>query len=79
MGEDGKPAPAGLVPTLHQSLDQRIFLAGTAEDVAESIAWYRDLLGVEDLLVFPGMPGDRYDVVEEQMARIAHEVLPLVP
>jgi len=76
MGADGKPAPAGLVPTLDESLDQRIFLAGTAEDVAESIAWYRDMLGLTDLLVFPGMPGDRYDVVEEQMARIADEVLP---
>ena len=78
MGPDGAPAPAGLIPTLDESLHQRIFLTGTAEDVAESIAWYQDLLGIEDLLVFPGMPGDHYDVVEEQMSRIAEEVLPLL-
>ena len=42
------------------------------------INWYRDLVGVEELLLFPGMPGDSYDVVEEQMARLAEEVLPLL-
>jgi alkanesulfonate monooxygenase SsuD/methylene tetrahydromethanopterin reductase-like flavin-dependent oxidoreductase (luciferase family) len=78
MGQDGKPAAAGLVPTLEESLDQRIFLAGSPEDLAESIAWYRELVGVEDLLLFPGMPGDPYDVVEAQMERLANEVLPLL-
>jgi hypothetical protein len=46
--------------------------------MADSIGWYRDLVGVENLLLFPGMPGDSYDVVEEQMARLAEEVLPLL-
>ena len=78
MGADGRPAPAGLVPTLEESIDQRIFLPGSPEDLADSIGWYRDLVGVEDLLLFPGMPGDSYDVVEEQMARLAEEVLPLL-
>jgi len=78
MGADGRPAPAGLVPTLEESLDQQIFLAGSPVDLADSIGWYRDLVGVEELLLFPGMPGDSYDVVEEQMARLAEEVLPLL-
>ena len=78
MGQDGKPAAAGLVPTLEESLDQRIFLAGSPEGLAESIAWYQELVGVEDLLLFPGMPGDPYDVVEAQMERLANEVLPLL-
>tara|TARA_B110000438_G_scaffold171771_1_gene164137 strand:- start:168 stop:524 length:357 start_codon:yes stop_codon:yes gene_type:complete len=78
MGADGRPAQAGLVPTLEESLDQHIFLAGSPVDLADSIGWYRDLVGVEELLLFPGMPGDSYDVVEEQMARLAEEVLPLL-
>ncbi len=54
-----------------------MWLVGTADDVAEQIAWYRDHLGgVEDLIIFPAMPGDRYDNVAEQLHRLAEDVLP---
>ena len=76
MGDDGKPAPMGLVPTLEETLDQKIFAIGTAEDVAEQIAWYDEQIGLENLLLFPGMPGDRYDDIEEQLGRLAGDVLP---
>ena len=76
MGEDGKPAPMGLVPTLEETLDQKIFAVGTAEDVAEQIAWYDEQIGLENLLLFPGMPGDRYEDIEEQLGRLAGDVLP---
>ncbi len=79
MGENGKPAEPGLIPSLEESIDNKVWLVGTAEDVAEQIAWYRDELGgIENLTFFPGMPGDKYDKVEEQVQRIAEGVLPLL-
>ena len=78
MGPDGKPAPPGLIPTLEQSIDQKMCLVGRAEDVAETINWYDEQIGLENLLLFPAMPGDPYEEVEEQLHRIAEEVLPLL-
>ena len=79
MGPDGKPAKPGLIPTLEQSMDQRMHLVGTAEDVAEAINAYDEQIGLENLLLFPAMPGDPYEEVEEHLHRIAEEVLPLLP
>jgi alkanesulfonate monooxygenase SsuD/methylene tetrahydromethanopterin reductase-like flavin-dependent oxidoreductase (luciferase family) len=76
MGAEGKPAAAGLIPGLEESIDQRIWLVGTADDVGEQIEWYRDLLGVENLMLFPMMPGDSYTAVEDQLGRLATDVLP---
>lgn len=77
MGEGGKPAEPGLIPSLEESIDNKVWLVGTADDVAEQIAWYRDHLGgLENLTFFPGMPGDSYDKVEDQVHRIAEGVLP---
>ncbi len=77
MGPDGKPSPPGLIPTLDESLDNETWLVGSADDVAEGIARYRDEFGgIENLVLFPGMPGDPYGQVEEQLERIAADVLP---
>ena len=77
MGPDGKPAAAGLIPSLEESLENRVWLIGTADDVAEGIDWYRDQLGgLEHLVLFPAMPGDTYDKVDDQLHRIAEGVLP---
>jgi alkanesulfonate monooxygenase SsuD/methylene tetrahydromethanopterin reductase-like flavin-dependent oxidoreductase (luciferase family) len=51
---------------------------GTPEDVAEGIAFYRDLLGLRHLTIFPHLLGDPYKKADEQMARFVDEVLPLV-
>ena len=77
MGPDGKPSPPGLIPTLDESLDNKTWLVGSADDVAEGIAQYRDEFGgIENLVLFPGMPGDPYSQVEDQLERIAADVLP---
>ena len=77
MGPDGKPAAPGLIPTLEESLDNRTWIVGDADQVCAEIDRYRtELGGLEDLMLFPGMPGDRYDAIEEQFERLANDVLP---
>ncbi|MYE65092.1 MAG: LLM class flavin-dependent oxidoreductase [Acidimicrobiaceae bacterium] len=79
MGPDGRPAKPGLIPTLEESLDQKTWVVGSPEQVAEFINSYDERIGLENLLLFPAMPGDPYGKVEEQLHRIAEEVLPLLP
>ncbi len=76
MGGDGKPAPMGLIPTLEESLEQRIFVVGSADDVAEQIAWYDEQVGLETVLLFPAMPGDTFAEIEQQLNRLSTDVMP---
>jgi alkanesulfonate monooxygenase SsuD/methylene tetrahydromethanopterin reductase-like flavin-dependent oxidoreductase (luciferase family) len=78
MAADGKPAQAGLIPTLEESVAQKTMLIGTAEEVAEGVQFYKDLLGLEYLTIFPHLLGDPYAKADEQMARFQQEVVPLV-
>jgi alkanesulfonate monooxygenase SsuD/methylene tetrahydromethanopterin reductase-like flavin-dependent oxidoreductase (luciferase family) len=78
MGEDGKPAKPGLIPTLDESIENKTILLGSPEQVAEGIQFYRDLLGVEHLTIFPHFLGDSYKKADEQLARFIEEVVPLV-
>jgi alkanesulfonate monooxygenase SsuD/methylene tetrahydromethanopterin reductase-like flavin-dependent oxidoreductase (luciferase family) len=77
-GADGGPAPAGLIPTLEDSVAQRIWVIGSPEEVAEGIDFYRDLLGLEHLTIYPHFPGDTYQQTEEQLFRFAEQVRPLI-
>ena len=77
MGADGKPAEAGLIPSLDESIDGRVWLVGTADQVAEQLSWYDDHLGgLDNVVFFPGMPGDPYSKIEEQLHRLSEGVLP---
>jgi len=79
MAADGRPAAPGLIPTLEESLDQKVWIVGTAEDVAEGIADYGERLGgLQHLTLFPNFPGETYDEAAEHMLRIGEEVLPLL-
>lgn len=78
MGPDGRPAPPGLVPTLEESTAQKTWAVGTAEEVAELVAYHRDTLGLEHLVLFPHFPGHTYDMAAEQMRRFAEEVVPML-
>ena len=78
MGPDGKPTAPGLIPTLEESMDQKVWAVGTPEQVAECIQFYKELLGLADLTIFPSYPGDTYEKAEEQIQRFAQEVLPLL-
>jgi hypothetical protein len=60
------------IPRIHKT-----WLVGTADDIVEGIAFYDDLLGgLENLVIFPDMPGDPYSRTAEQLTRFAQEVLP---
>ena len=78
MGADGKPAQPGLIPTLEESVEQRVWVIGSPEEVAEGIGRYRDTLSMQRLTIFPQCPGDTYAETEEQMARYMEEVVPLL-
>jgi hypothetical protein len=79
MGADGKPAPAGLIPTLEESVENRTWVIGSPQEVAEGIAFYRDALGgLADLCLFPNFSGDTYAKTDEQITRYAEEVRPLL-
>jgi len=78
MGPDGKPSPPGLIPTLDESIENKTILLGTPEDVAADVQFYKDLLGMEYLTIFPHLLGDSYKQADEQMARFKEEVIPLI-
>ena len=78
MGDDGKPAAPGLIPTLEQSIENRTWIVGSPEQVAEGIARYRDELALQDLCLFPNFSGDSYDKTDEQLTRYAEQVRTLL-
>ncbi len=78
MGDDGKPAKAGLIPTLEESIENKTILVGTPEGVAADVQFLKDLLGFEHLTIFPHLIGDPYPKANEQMERFIAEVVPLV-
>ena len=75
-GPDGRPASVGWIPTLEEAMEQRIFLVGTADDVAEQLSRDMEELPVGHVTIFPVCLGDTYDQYEDQIARIAEVVLP---
>lgn len=73
---DGSASPPGLIPTLEQSIDQGTWLVGNPDTVAEGLARWRDDLALHDIALVPNFPGDTYDRTEEQLERLATDVLP---
>ena len=59
-------------------MKQRTILVGTAEEVAEQVQDYKDLLGLDRLTIFPHLLGDPYTKAVEQMERFMTDVVPLV-
>lgn len=70
--------PFGYAPELEDSVEQRVMAIGSYEDVAETIGFYQDLLGLEHLVVFPDFPGLSREQMDEQLEILATEVLPRV-
>ena len=73
-----QPVGPGLIPSLEESIDNKTWVVGTPEDVAEGIAFYRDTIGVDYITLFPQFAGDPYGLVEDQLHRFAEDVIPLL-
>ena len=78
IGADGRPAAPGLIPSLEESMRQQTILCGSPEEVAAGVQSLRDLLGMEQMVVFPHLIGDPYAKAVEQMERFMVDVVPLV-
>ena len=77
-GPDGNPAPQGWIPTLEDAMEQRMALVGSADDVAEQVRSRIDELGATAITIHPLCLGDPYEAIDEQVARFADEVRPLL-
>ena len=61
MGADGKPAPPGLIPTLEESVEQKVWIIGSPEEVAEGIAELPRRAVDEPPDRVPALPRRHYD------------------
>lgn len=73
---DGSETPFDHRPPIEDSIDQRVMAIGSTDEVAETLASYRDLLGCEHLVLFFDMPGLTREQMDDQLELTAHEVLP---
>ena len=66
----------GFQPTLEDSNAQRIMAIGSVEDVAETVSFYRDLVGLEHICLFLDLPGLRREEIDEQLHLFAEDIIP---
>jgi alkanesulfonate monooxygenase SsuD/methylene tetrahydromethanopterin reductase-like flavin-dependent oxidoreductase (luciferase family) len=69
-------SPFGFQPTLEDSVGQQAMAIGSVDDVVDAIGRWRELLGLEHLVIFMDMPGVTREQVDTQLHLIAEEVLP---
>jgi alkanesulfonate monooxygenase SsuD/methylene tetrahydromethanopterin reductase-like flavin-dependent oxidoreductase (luciferase family) len=75
-GPDGGPRPDDFHPTLEDSMEQRICIVGTADEVAAQLRERIDDVGVRHLTIFPMCLGETYDRYDDQVTRFAEDVIP---
>ena len=63
-------------PSLEESMALQVMAIGSVDDVVDTLAMYRDLLGLEHLVLFPDLPGLSREQLDEQLHLIAEEVMP---
>ena len=49
---------------------------GSVDDVVDTLGAWRDLLGLEEIVLFPDLPGLTREQLDGQLHLIAEEVLP---
>jgi alkanesulfonate monooxygenase SsuD/methylene tetrahydromethanopterin reductase-like flavin-dependent oxidoreductase (luciferase family) len=77
-GPDGGVPPDGWIPTLENAIDQCIALVGTADEVAGQLSDRISQLSATNVAFFPLCLGDTYDRYNDQLRRLAEDVLPNV-
>lgn len=70
--------PFDFRPEAEESIRQRTLACGSAEDVAETISFYIDLLGIEHISLFLDFPSLSAEQMNEQLQRVAADVMPLL-
>ena len=75
---DGSKVPFGFQPTLEDSVGQRIWAIGSADDVVDVLGMSRELLDLKHLCIFFDFPGLTRAEIDEQLHLVAEEVMPLV-
>ena len=73
---DGSPTPFDHKPPLEDTIAQQMMAIGSVDEVAGTLADYRDLLGCEHFVLFFDMPGLTREQMDEQLELTATEVLP---
>lgn len=63
-------------PTLEESMARQVMAIGSVDDVVDTLGMYRDLLGLEQIVLFPDLPGLTREQLDEQLHLIADEVMP---
>ena len=72
----GGAVPFDFQPALEDSVGQQVMAIGSVDDVVETLGYWRDLLGLEEIVLFPDLPGLTREQLDEQLHLIAEEVLP---
>jgi len=75
-GPDGNKAPFDFAPTVEQSLEQKIQLIGSVDDVVDGLGFWRDLLDLRHVCFFFDLPGLSREEMNEQMHLMVEEILP---
>lgn len=72
----GGEVPFDHRPSIEDSIDQRQMLIGSVDEVVDMLSAYRELLDLEHVVLFFDMPGLTQEQMDEQLQRMAREVLP---
>lgn len=73
---DGSKVAFDHCPTLEESVDQKIQLVGSVDDIVDGVGFWRDLLDLKHLCVFFDFPGVSRDEMNEQLYLFGNEVMP---
>ena len=73
---DGQKLAFGVQPSLEESVDQRIQLIDSVDNVAEALAMYIERFGIEHFCFFLDLPGLTREQMNEQIHLLGEEVLP---
>ncbi|MEM9714111.1 MAG: LLM class flavin-dependent oxidoreductase [Actinomycetota bacterium] len=73
---DGSETPFDHRPSIEDSIEQRQMAIGSVDEIVDTLGTYRELLDLQHVVLFFDMPGLTRDQMDEQLHRMAGEVLP---
>jgi alkanesulfonate monooxygenase SsuD/methylene tetrahydromethanopterin reductase-like flavin-dependent oxidoreductase (luciferase family) len=73
---DGSPTPFDFRPSVEDSIDQRVMMIGSVEEVVDALGQWRELLDLAHVVLFFDMPGLTTAQMDDQLVLFATEVAP---